>query len=485
MRGTFRMCATCQQWTGPAPPKAKSGYERRSFPRSIPWMRGGGGHVLVDDAIDAPGGLRDVETEGPGDVLLDGAVGGRAIEPHAPAQEELGVEVAEQQIGVGHRGLAAAQVVAGGAGVGARAVGADLEEPHAVDARDRAAAGADLDHLDHRHADRQPRALLEAVGARHLELAPDKRHAVVDDARLGGRAAHVERQKLRLAALARGLGRGQGAGGGPGLDEAYRQTPGERRQRDAARGLHDVELAGNLPLGEPSLEVFQIAGHQRRHVDVGRRRRGALVLADLGHDLRRARDRHVRGDLADQRRQPSLVHRVHVGVQQADRDRLDALGDQLADDPARSVLVEGLPDLAIGQEPLAHFAAKPPRHEGRRRIDEEVVHVVAAFVADLERVAEALGGQERRPRALALDERVGRERRAVDDRPHGARGNRRLLEERADALLDRVRRIFRRGEDLAHARGPRRRVDDDEVGEGAADVDAQARRHGAQSTPPS
>jgi len=483
MRGTFRMCATCQQWTGPAPPKAKSGYERRSFPRSIPWMRGGGGHVLVDDAMDAPGGLRDVETEGPGDVLLDGAVGGRAIEPHAPAQEELGVEVAEQQIGVGHRGLAAAQVVAGGAGVGARAVGADLEEPHAVDARDRAAAGADLDHLDHRHADRQPRALLEAVGARHLELAPDKRHAVVDDARLGGRAAHVERQKLRLAALARGLGRGQGAGGGPGLDEAYRQTPGERRQRDAARGLHDVELAGNLPLGEPSLEVFQIAGHQRRHVDVGRRRRGALVLADLGHDLRRARDHYLRGNLADQRRQPSLVRWVHVRVQQADRDRLDALGDQLADDPARSVLVEGLPDLAIGQEPLAHFAAKPPRHEGRRRIDEEVVHVVAAFVADLERVAEALGGQERRPRALALDERVGRERRAVDDGPHGACGNRRLLEERADALLDRVRRIFRRGEDLAHARGPRRRVDDDEVGEGAADVDAQARRHGAQSTP--
>jgi hypothetical protein len=170
-------------------------------------------------------------------------------------------------------------------------------------------------------------------------------------------------------------------------------------------------------------------------------------------------------------------------VQQADRDRLDAFGGQLADDPARVVLVEGLPDLAVGQEPLADFAAEPPRHEGRRRIDEEVVHVVAAFVANLERVTKALGGQERRPRALALDERVGRERRAVDDGPHGACGNRRLLEERTDALLDRVRRIFRRGEDLAHARGTACLVDDDEIGERAADVDAQARRHGAQSTP--
>src|SRR2546426_12800319 len=53
-------------------------------------------------------------------------------------------------------------------------------------------------------------------------------------------------------------------------------------------------------------------------------------------------------------------------------------------------------DLAVGQEPLADFASESPRHEGRRRIDEEVVHVVAAFVANLERVAEALGSQKGR-----------------------------------------------------------------------------------------
>src|SRR2546426_9189192 len=51
-------------------------------------------------------------------------------------------------------------------------------------------------------------------------------------------------------------------------------------------------------------------------------------------------------------------------------------------------------DLAVGQEPLADFASESPRHEGRRRIDEEVVHVVAAFVANLERVAEALGDRK-------------------------------------------------------------------------------------------
>ena len=170
-------------------------------------------------------------------------------------------------------------------------------------------------------------------------------------------------------------------------------------------------------------------------------------------------------------------------MQQADRQRLHGLGGQLGDDSAGSVLVEGAKDRAVGQEPLADLTPQAPWHERRRRVDEEVVHVVATFVTDLERVAEPLGGQERRPRALALDERVGRERRAMDDRPDRARGNVRLLEERADGLLDRVRRIFRRGEDLADARGTGRLVDDDEVSEGAADVDAQARRHGAQSTP--
>ena len=235
-------------------------------------------------------------------------------------------------------------------------------------------------------------------------------------------------------------------------------------------------------LGEPALEIFEVAGHQRRHVDVGGRRRGPFVLADLGHDLRRAGDRHLRGDLADEGCQPPLVEGVHVGVQQADRQRLHALGGQLGDDSAGSVLVEGAKDRAVGQEPLADLTPQAPWHERRRRVDEEVVHVVATFVTDLERVAEPLGGQERRPRALALDERVGREGRAVDDGPNGSGRYSRIVQERRDALLDAVRRILRCGEDLAHARGTGRLVDDDQIGEGPADVDAKPGRHGVKST---
>src|SRR2546428_4513204 len=57
------------------------------------------------------------------------------------------------------------------------------------------------------------------------------------------------------------------------------------------------------------------------------------------------------------------------------------------------------------------------RHERRGWVDEEVVHVVPALAPDLEGIAEPFGRQERGLGALALDQRVGRERRPVDDGP--------------------------------------------------------------------
>ena len=46
----------------------------------------------------------------------DGPVGGVGVEGHAAAEEIVGVEAAEDQVGVGDGGLGAALAVAGGAG---------------------------------------------------------------------------------------------------------------------------------------------------------------------------------------------------------------------------------------------------------------------------------------------------------------------------------------------------------------------------------
>ena len=115
-----------------------------------------------------------------------------AVELHVAAEEIVGIEQPEHQVGVGDGRLVAAAAVAGRTGIGAGALRADLEQPERVDMGDAAAAGADLDHVDRRDGDRQPAAFLEAVAAVDLEQPGDQRLAVLDQAGLGGGAAHVE-----------------------------------------------------------------------------------------------------------------------------------------------------------------------------------------------------------------------------------------------------------------------------------------------------
>jgi len=66
---------------------------------------------------------------------------------------------------------------------------------------------------------------------------------------------------------------------------------------------------------------------------------------------------------------------------------------------------------------LAHWKTQSPRHQGRRQIDVDVVLLEAVFVADFDHVAKTFSGQQRSLGALALDHRIGRKRRAVDNQP--------------------------------------------------------------------
>ena len=72
----------------------------------------GARHALVGELVDAPGRLDGVEPERPPDPLGDRAPRRVPVEPHLAAEEEVGVEVAEHQVGVGHGRLRAAEAVA-------------------------------------------------------------------------------------------------------------------------------------------------------------------------------------------------------------------------------------------------------------------------------------------------------------------------------------------------------------------------------------
>ena len=218
---------------------------------------GGAGHVLVDEAVDAPGGLLDGQVERLGDVGLDRLRRRVDVERHLAAEEEVGVEVAEHEVGVGDRGLRPAAAVTGRAGVGARGLRAAGEQPERVDVGERPAADADLDHVDRRRLDREAAAAREAVGARGLELVRDQRAAVLDQAQLGRRAAHVERHQVGEAVRAGELRPRQRARGGAGFEHPDRPRGGVLRGGDAAVGEHHAQAIGRA-------EVASGASRDRR-----------------------------------------------------------------------------------------------------------------------------------------------------------------------------------------------------------------------------
>ena len=91
------------------------------------------------------------------------------VERDAPARELGRVDAPHRKVGIGNRGLGAALAVAGRPRLGARALRPHGDAAEPVDDGDGAAARADLHHLDHGDAERQPAALEEAMGTRDLE----------------------------------------------------------------------------------------------------------------------------------------------------------------------------------------------------------------------------------------------------------------------------------------------------------------------------
>ena len=118
---------------------------------------------------------------------------------------------------------------------------------------------------------------------------------------------------------------------GPGLDDVHRPLGGGRVGGQPAVRLHQQQARRNAGRVEPLAHRAQIGRDDRRHIGVDDRRRGALVFLDLGQHLERDAHRQA-GRLADDDLlEHLLVRRIGEGVDQADRDRLDLLGEQRVD----------------------------------------------------------------------------------------------------------------------------------------------------------
>ena len=174
-------------------------------------------------------------------------------------------------------------------------------------------------------------------------------------------------------------------------------------------------------------------------------------------------------EVAHDRGGTPLVRRVAIGVQEADGDRLHAVGDERAGRARDRLLVERGDDRAVARHALGNLEAAAARNERGREGKEQVIDVVALLDAQLEHVAHAHGGEQAERRAAPFDQRIGDERRSVDDLVHLVEtdflrfGQLGKSGEGSDGGI-------RGGQVLVQADAAVARVEQHEVGECAADI---------------
>ena len=397
--------------------------------------------------------------------LADGRARRLDVDLHRTAEEPIGMQAAEDDVGVRHRRLRAAAAVRRGTGIGPRAVRADVQALAFVEPGDAAGAGPDGIDLDHRQ--------LHGM-AGHFAVRGHAQLAVVDQRDVGAGAAHVDAQQTaRAHRLPDALHR-ERAAGGAGRDQPDRIIPGGGDGQRSAVRLHQQHVCVRKQPPHARGHLFEVSLDQRHGGRVQRHRAHALELPDLAADVVRGGDAHPGQPLPQPVADPRLVVRVPERVEQADRHRLgrvvpDGLDQRVALRPVglredfprrRGAFADAVPALA--------------RHHRERLVLHEVVHVRAEVTPDLQHVAESRGGHQRAFRQLVLQDRVGDQGRAVHEQRdlRGVDGGE--PEPALDGLDQRARRVGPAAGDLRDGDLAGLLLQDRDVGEGPADVHAES-----------
>ncbi len=124
---------------------------------------------------------------------------------------------------------------------------------------------------------------------------------------------------------------------------------------------------------------------------------------------------HLRkSELAGERRDALLVRRIAVGVHEYDRDGRDPVGVRPLERGAGFGEIGLALDRAVGAHPLVDLDDALVENIGLDDVAGK--NLRARLISDFQRVAKAPGGDEQRALALALQQRIGRDRGAHLDR---------------------------------------------------------------------
>ena len=168
---------------------------------------------------------------------------------------------------------------------------------------------------------------------------------------------------------------------------------------------------------------------------------------------------------------------IEEAEQERDRDGLDPRRLERGDQRIDLVLRQRRDDGAVGADALGDLEAPAARDEGRRRVLEEVIEVGTRRAPQLQHIAEAARGNERRARAGFLENGIGHDGGGVRQEPDVGRGHLVAAHGSLEGAEHAVGKVPRGRGHLGDADRPARVVDERYVREGPADIDPDPPSH--------
>jgi hypothetical protein len=135
--------------------------------------------------------------------------------------------------------------------------------------------------------------------------------------------------------------------------------------------------------------------------------------------------------------------------------------------------------LTIWRQTLTHLSAKWPRYQGLRHFKKQIIEFVLTFPANLKNVREACCRQKPGRRAFSFNQGIREKRCCMNNATDGGRRYIAFLEEMRKSQHGPARRIVRRSAFFPDDRPAITRVKDNQVSEGAANINTkrERRRH--------
>ena len=216
------------------------------------------GHILVHQLVDTPGRALGPHIQGRSQTR-HGLLRGLRVQDHAPAQEIVRVEQAQDQIRIRHGGLGPAPPIAGRPRIGSGAFRAHHGQAHIAQPGDAAAAGPYFNHVHHRHQQGQATTLLEAVYPRHFRLRGQGEIATRGEDGLGRGTAHVKGQDFSPPGDFAPVRRCQSTAAGTRFHQPHGKFSGRVHRARTTVGQHDVQRRPHATGAQSLFQALQVA----------------------------------------------------------------------------------------------------------------------------------------------------------------------------------------------------------------------------------